>query len=73
LTHAQSIVKKYRNGTLLFGELIEFVTYDLIAQHIAMEDKQYFSAQPENKLYMREGSENGREAGPGESDVSLQK
>jgi hemerythrin-like metal-binding protein len=52
LAHAKSIVNKYRHGTLLFGELSEFITYDLIAQHIATEDKQYFISHPGSDLNM---------------------
>lgn len=50
LAHIKSIVSKYRSGTLLFGELIEFVTYDLIAQHIVTEDKHYFVPHTERDL-----------------------
>jgi hemerythrin-like metal-binding protein len=50
LGRLKSIVGKYRSGTLLFGELIEFVTYDFIAQHIVTEDKHYFVPRAERDL-----------------------
>lgn len=54
LSRLKSIIAKYRSGTLLFGELIEFVTYDFIAQHIVTEDKYYFVSRAERDLNMLE-------------------
>jgi hemerythrin-like metal-binding protein len=47
LALAKGIVNKYRRGTLDFGDVSEFITFDLIAAHIVAEDKQYFVSHPE--------------------------
>jgi len=47
LGHAKALVNQHRRGKLDYGGISEFITYDLIAQHIVTEDKQYFVAHPE--------------------------
>jgi hemerythrin-like metal-binding protein len=42
LALAKGIVNKYRRGSLEFGDVSEFITFDLIAAHIVAEDKQHF-------------------------------
>jgi hemerythrin-like metal-binding protein len=60
LGRLKSIVGKYRSGTLLLGELIEFVTYDFIAQHMVTEDKHYFVPRVERDLSMLEVAADNR-------------
>jgi hypothetical protein len=47
LAIAKGIVNNHRRGSLEFGDIGELVTYDLIAQHVIAEDKQYFGTHRE--------------------------
>ncbi len=44
LARLREMVNKYCSRKLDFGELSEFITFDLIAKHIATEDRKYFGS-----------------------------
>ena len=39
---ASALIAKYESGEMTFDDLFRFVTYDVLAQHMFVEDKKYF-------------------------------
>ena len=43
LEKARSVTERFRNGKLARGELFEFLAHDLVARHILIADREFFS------------------------------
>lgn len=46
LERARTLASRFEKDQVNTGELLQFLTYEMVAQHILIEDRKYFSAKP---------------------------
>ena len=55
LGKAVALAERFRHGTLSLGELFEYLAHELVARHILIADREFFSSLESRKLTRRSG------------------